>query len=278
MAAGSPCGSADIEEFRGTVRKILESPGFAGARQLQAFLSYSSEAVFDGRSAIEQVEIAREVLGRGDDFNPLDDPSVRKIASLLRQRLQRYYETDGAQDRVVISLPLRSYLPKFEILDRKRPAETDFAEADIAEAAIVEPPPASEPSLAETGTLRYPTVKVASSQRHSAPLWLLPIALLIGLGAGYAIHLVTPASRTARGEFHIWTARGDMSNREFGLSKKAVLLGPEVNDHDEAVVRMRFRPTQPSHQAGLLLFSDPDNYVEIGRVFRGRAFLEFSTE
>jgi hypothetical protein len=98
MPSRFPCSSTETEELRDEVRRVLDSPGFAGAKQLQAFLSYCSEAVFQGRASIEQTEIAREVLGRGDQFNPIDDPSVRKMASLLRQRLQLYYETEGAQE------------------------------------------------------------------------------------------------------------------------------------------------------------------------------------
>jgi Beta xylosidase C-terminal Concanavalin A-like domain len=253
MGAYPSCGSADVEELRGEIRKILESPGFAGARQLQAFLSYASEAVFAGRCSIEQAEIAREVLGRGDDFNPLDDPSVRKIASLLRQRLQRYYETDGATDPVIVSLPLRSYLPAFQLRDQPEPPP---AEPDEIEA----PAPPPEP------------------RRRRIPAWTISAtALTIGAFAGFTARELIPAPVPA-GEFHLWTVGRDLTSVEPDLPKSAIRLGPEIGEHDEAVVRMRFRPTQPMHQAGLLIFDDVNNYVELGRIFRGRPFIEFASE
>lgn len=258
MVVRSSSNSAEIEDFRGGVRRVLDSSGFAGAKQLQAFLSYSSEAVFQGRSSIEQIEIAREVLGRGEQFNPLDDPSVRKMASLLRQRLQRYYETDGARDPVVISLPLRSYLPKFEY-------------RDDPEAPVQEPENVPSVDTPERELVEKP---------RGMSRWAWAILLLaVGCICGYALHWLAPMPKAVpKGEFHLRSTRGDVINQDFPRASRSLLFGPEIGETDEVVVRMRFRPTQSLHQAGLLIFDNVDNYVEFGRIFRGRPFLEFAAE
>lgn len=82
--------------------------------QLVAFLRYVVEATLHGRQdRIKGYTIAVEALGRGDDFNPQDDPIVRVEAMRLRRALQRYYAHDGRDDAVHIVLPVGSYVPVF---------------------------------------------------------------------------------------------------------------------------------------------------------------------
>lgn len=93
--------------------RILNSREFAGSRQVREFLKYVSEAAFQNRSEIDQVEIAGHVLQREGEFNPVDDTSIRKLASVTRQKLRAYYGGQGSHDPVVVTLPHRLYLPEF---------------------------------------------------------------------------------------------------------------------------------------------------------------------
>ena len=97
------------------MQKILASQEFAPSRQFRDFLHYISEAAFEGRTHLDQIEIADKVLKRGKEFSPLDDASVRNLGTALRQRLQRYYDTEGPNDPVRVTLPVRSYIPTFEL-------------------------------------------------------------------------------------------------------------------------------------------------------------------
>jgi hypothetical protein len=90
-----------LEARQKQLRKILGSIELGSSRQSQEFLSYAAEAAFQGRVHLEQTEIAERVLRRGKDFNPLDDASVRKLATLTRQRLEAYYAGPGADDPIV---------------------------------------------------------------------------------------------------------------------------------------------------------------------------------
>src|SRR5438874_7320985 len=96
----------DLDAYRRQLERILASPEFASSHQLREFLAYVSQAAFDGRQHLDQECIAREVLRRGSDFNPLDDASVRRLATLTRQRLERYYISAGADDPICVTLPL----------------------------------------------------------------------------------------------------------------------------------------------------------------------------
>jgi hypothetical protein len=101
----------DAEQCRRQLRRIMDSRDFASRRQLSDFLLYVSEAAFQGRTHLHQIEIAEHVL-HAKDFNPIEDASVRKIATLTRQLLLRagqtghdYRRASGAVIRSEISQP-----------------------------------------------------------------------------------------------------------------------------------------------------------------------------
>lgn len=102
------------EEIRAALDRIAVSEAFRACPQLVAFLRYVVEATLrGGQDRIKGYTIAVEALGRGDDFNPQDDPIVRVEAMRLRRALQRYYANGGRDDSVRIILPLGSYVPEF---------------------------------------------------------------------------------------------------------------------------------------------------------------------
>ena len=148
-----------IEDCEQQVRRILDSPLFSGSRRLSEFLSFSTRAAMDGRTEIDQYEVAAEVLNRAEDFNPLDDASVRKLASQVRAKLEEYYQGEGATDPILVSLPRRSYVLRFR------------ANADAQ-------PPASEAVLAEDLEhegripLAHPTAQPPAPVEDSADLAL----------------------------------------------------------------------------------------------------------
>jgi hypothetical protein len=102
------------EEIRAALDRIAVSEAFRSSPQLVAFLRYVVEATLRGRQdRIKGYTIAVEAFGRGDDFDPQDDPIVRVEAMRLRRALQRYYADGGRDDSVRIVLPLGSYVPEF---------------------------------------------------------------------------------------------------------------------------------------------------------------------
>jgi hypothetical protein len=102
------------EEIRAALDRIAVSEAFCACPQLVAFLRYVVEATLrGGQDRIKGYTIAVEALGRGDDFNPQDDPIVRVEAMRLRRALQRYYANGGRDDAVQIVLPVGSYVPVF---------------------------------------------------------------------------------------------------------------------------------------------------------------------
>jgi hypothetical protein len=124
------------EEVCAALGRIAASDAFRACPQLVAFLRYVVDATLrGGQDRIKGYTIAVEALGRGDDFNPQDDPIVRVEAMRLRRALQRYYADGGRDDAVHIVLPLGSYVPVF----RRAAAPVGRDSARDADAPIAQP-------------------------------------------------------------------------------------------------------------------------------------------
>ncbi|MDX2181001.1 MAG: DUF1349 domain-containing protein [Bryobacteraceae bacterium] len=231
---------ADIEGFRKQLDLVLDSAEFRTSPQLRDFLRYVGEQSFAGRESIEQVEIADKVLRRPVDFNPIEDASVRKLASTARRKLEAYYANGGSSDPVVISLPSRTYVPHFEFRPQER-AE-----------------PISKPR---------------------ARRWVIPLAITasaVGVTAVGWWAVRAPDAET--GVFAMTTVPGNIAGGAADLAGSGLLLGPTLGSIEDLVVRLKFTPESAHQQAGLIVYQDPDNYVAFSRHFRSRAQLEFMRE
>lgn len=229
---------------RDQIARVLASPPFQSSRQAREFLQYVSERVFEGSTDIEQADIARSVLGR-TDFDPTTDASVRKLATSVRQRLEKYYEGAGAADEVLISLPLRSYAPHFET-------------------RVSRPVP--------------PPLPVAQPPRRISP-WALA-AVLTAIAVMAAAVVWTP--RQVAGEtpevIRIVTAIGDIMNPGPDAAPGAVRLGNALGTADEIAAEVSFRPEHEGQTAGILIYEGANRYVALSRRFTSRNFLTFASQ
>lgn len=103
------------EAVNAELRRILESPVFSLAGRLRRFLEYVIEKSANGEEhQLKEYTIGLAVFDRGDDFDPRLDPIVRVEAGRLRQKLNRYYESDGKANPIRIDLPKGGYVPFIE--------------------------------------------------------------------------------------------------------------------------------------------------------------------
>jgi hypothetical protein len=117
------------------IQRIVASHLFARAPQLRGFLLFVTSRALAGRqSEITECEIACAVLGRRTDFNPHDDNIVRVQARHLRAKLEQYFETEGKDERVIVTIPRGAYVPVFA--PRVPPAPVPEIQPPVA------PPPA----------------------------------------------------------------------------------------------------------------------------------------
>ena len=83
--------------------------------RLSHLLWYMGEKLFSGEpDQINEYNIATEVLGRSKTvFNAADDAIARVETHRLRKRLGAFYETEGKDHPIQITLPSGSYVPVF---------------------------------------------------------------------------------------------------------------------------------------------------------------------
>jgi TolB-like protein/Tfp pilus assembly protein PilF len=100
------------ESVRTQLRKILSSRTFARSERLARFLNFTVEQTLAGQSeAIKEFVIGVEVFDKDAKYDPRMDPIVRVEARRLREKLRKYYETDGSGDPIYIEFPTGSYAP-----------------------------------------------------------------------------------------------------------------------------------------------------------------------
>lgn len=303
--------NCDLKDCDEQIRRILDSSQFSSSRRLSDFLLFAAQAAKEKRTEVDQYEVAEQVLHRDGDFNPLDDASVRKLASQVRHKLDEYYRAEGDSDSILISLPRRSYVLRF----RMREDAAATRSADAAERA-------TEPGAAPAVGAREPNPAVANQSVEApsrdaeaaihthvempAPLLERPsdpvkikrvrgIGVLVALGSVIMVILCTALGfwagkqsgepqpspvvvRPEPGRVEIESQKGDLRGSLTDFQAGAVLTGPVLDGDGDVSVQMRFLPQHATQQAGLMLFVDPDNYVRIGSHFKTRSMLEIGHE
>lgn len=125
--------SATPQEIRTHLERILASRQFESAPRLSAFLRFVVETTIEGKAReIKESLIAVEVYGRPADYNPQIDSTVRVEAGRLRTRLQTWYGSEGANEKIRIELPKGRYIPVFHRVQESRRAHMTVAAAASA--------------------------------------------------------------------------------------------------------------------------------------------------
>jgi len=99
-------------ECRRQLKRIADSVIFSKSEQLQRLLLWLGDKSLEGGELPSEGAVGTIVMRR-NDFDPQSDSIVRKEMGRLRDKLNRFYQTEGARDpiRVVSS---RGYLVEFE--------------------------------------------------------------------------------------------------------------------------------------------------------------------
>jgi len=157
------------------VERVVNSPAFSRAPAMQAFLLYvAKHAIAERPERIKEQSIGTEVLGRKPNYDPAEDNIVRVRAHELRQRLEKYFATDGIEEPVVITVPKGTYVPEFH----PRPAIVDVPTA-IAHSRAVPATPLVEVQSPESRLEKPP------------PKWIWLVGAVAAMIAVLAVILLT---------------------------------------------------------------------------------------
>ncbi len=101
------------ELVRRELDAVCSSATFVRSPQHQRLLRYLVEELLADRLAnLREIHLGVHIFGRAAaHFDPATDSTVRVEARRLRARLMRYYANAGADARIIIELPLGSYIP-----------------------------------------------------------------------------------------------------------------------------------------------------------------------
>lgn len=162
-------------EVDSQLRRILESPAFAASARSAQFLQFCVERSRQGQtSQLKETTIAVEVFNRPADYDPKSDSIVRVHARRVRDKLDLYYRTFGANDPIRIDLPKGGYIPLIALVPCNR--ESPFAEGESA-------------GLTEASERRFPLPQQSrnaqhapvSRQRSRTILWISIAASLLAI-------------------------------------------------------------------------------------------------
>lgn len=268
------------DEIAHALKQVVQSDALAASRRIRDFLEYGARAAIAGRLELDQYEIADRVLGR-HDFDPAIDAAVRKLATQARQKLDAYYKTEGLADRLIVTLPVRSYIPHF----RYRVAPALHEHVGFPEQEIRTPETANACAGEVDRVEVLPTVgDVRVAGMFS--VWFRRRLYWIGLSCLGLTVLISfiAAGRWAREgsamatPLTIRTQKGELRGSGGTIARDAVRLGPKVEQGEEAAVSVRFAPEHPNQHAGLMLYDNVDRFVRLGSLFRNHAYLEFGIE
>jgi len=96
------------------LERIAASPQLRRAARLQELLFYiGKQSLKDGSDTIHEQRIGVDVFRRPKGYDTSADNIVRTNVSDLRKRLEAYFESEGADETLVMEIPRGSYVPVF---------------------------------------------------------------------------------------------------------------------------------------------------------------------
>src|ERR1700693_5777253 len=113
----------DKENDLNQIDKIAQSHTLRRAESLCKLLRYLADhALTQPGVPLKEYQIATEVFGRADDFDPQADSAIRVQAGRLRLKLLDYYSHEGLADTVIVEMPAGSYAINFHHREPPVPA------------------------------------------------------------------------------------------------------------------------------------------------------------
>jgi hypothetical protein len=95
-------------------RRVADSQTFSRSDQLRRLLLHlCKQSVTGQQDRLHEQQIGVDVFGRSPDYDPGIDGIVRTHATRLRQRLELYFNQEGANDLIRIEIPRGGYMPRF---------------------------------------------------------------------------------------------------------------------------------------------------------------------
>jgi hypothetical protein len=107
-------GEISPQDVWGEVNRIQKSRAMTGCQRLMQLLNFVVGSTLKGEADhLKETTIGVAVFGRSPDYDPKADTIVRSQAWRLRSKLRKYYSGEGADDPLIIDIPVGHYVPVF---------------------------------------------------------------------------------------------------------------------------------------------------------------------
>ncbi len=154
--------------------RIQESQTFTNSRKAQQLLQYIvQKTLYDALDECTEQQIGIHVFGRPPGYNATEDSIVRSQVRLLRQRLDAFFEGEGASEVLRLEIPRGHYIAVF------------------TQSAASRPKPPLDPTHAHAGANQYAdmvaeavTAEAKTTDARAYRYWLLLTLLLLSVAMG----------------------------------------------------------------------------------------------
>ena len=171
----TPVQIADKRRYFDQIEKLVHSHTLRKAESLCKLLRYLAEhELAHPGTTLKEYQIATEVFGRSEDFDPQADSAVRVQAGRLRLKLLDYYNHEGLNDDITVEVPYGAYAVNFHEREVAVPGPVPLP----APQREVAPP--GDNSQAQTKTTRWMVAVVALSSLLAVAGVAIVILLLGG--------------------------------------------------------------------------------------------------
>ncbi len=117
--------SVGEQDIRDAVNRICHSRAMSGCNRLTQLLDFVVASTLRGEAShLKETTIGVYVFGRAPDYDPKVDTIVRSQAWRLRAKLRKYYMAEGANDPIVIDIPIGHYVPTFQLREEMEYSKT----------------------------------------------------------------------------------------------------------------------------------------------------------
>ena len=104
-----------VDERWQLVQRIVGSPPFQKSARLRELLEYLSERTIHGHAQdLTELHIGNALFHKPAGYDPLEDSSVRVHVRQLRLKLHEYFDEEGRNESLVLTIPKGSYSPVFK--------------------------------------------------------------------------------------------------------------------------------------------------------------------
>lgn len=125
-----------VEERRALIERVAAWEQISRSARLRDFLLYVGvHSLQDDGAEIHEQEIGAQVFGRPSSYDRSQDNIVRVNATELRKRIEAYFSSTGADEKLIFEIPRGGYKPVFRYrLLPSAELSAQFPATSIAEA------------------------------------------------------------------------------------------------------------------------------------------------